>query len=405
MNDIKTAAFIAYKSIIKGNKSTVILLVVILTLSFTNMMFMSGILRGFSALVPQMTIDQISGDIILSPQETPQVKQFIINQTNLRTQIDAVSGVIASTRRYTLAGSFAFDKDKTGQYRNQSAAIMGIDPAQDAKVLTFRKLMRYGQFLSDTDTDQIILSSALAGGYGDIAASDLGGVKVGNKVTVTYINGITRTYTVKGIWHDNMSLMESFVSAREAESVLGVYDKASQILVKVDLQKNSIDTYFHKIKRLAPSIKVQTYKEEMGTFAALENALNLVALIVSVISVIVSAVTLFVLFYINALNKRRQIGILKAIGIKQKIIIYSYMFQAIFYTTISLLIGSFLVFGVLYPLFLKYPLNVDIGELSLFFTPGGILASIVSFAVSGILAGIIPSRMVAKEEILKAIWG
>lgn len=405
MNDIKTAAFIAYKSIRRGSKFTLVVLILILSLSFFNMMFVSGIMQGFSELIPQMTIDEISSHIILSPQETPRVKQFIINQANLRTQIAAIPGVIATTRRYTLAGSLAFDKDKSGQYKNLSAGIVGIDPIQDAKVMIFREYMRYGQFLSDTDTDQIILSSALAGGYGDMAASNLGGVKVGDKVNVTYSNGIMRTYTVKGIYRDSMALMVSFVTAREAESILEVHDNASQILVKVDLNANSIENYYAGVKALAPNLKVQTYKEEMGTFGSFVNALNLITLILSVISVAVAAVTIFVLFYINAIHKKRQIGILKAIGIKERIIVYSYMFQSLFYTTVSLLIGSFFVFGILYPIFLKYPLDVDFGRVSLIFTLSGVVASIISFAVTGVLAGIIPSRLVAKEDILKAIWG
>lgn len=405
MRDIHVAFFIAYKSIVKGNKSTLALLIFILLLSFFNMMFISGILQGFVELIPQMTIDQLSSHITVSPQEKPQVKQFILNQANLRTQIDAIPGVVATTRRYNLAGSLSFDKDKSGQAKSLSAGIVGIDPLDDAKVMVFKDLIRYGQFLTDNDTDKIIISSALAGGYGDMAPSDLGGVKVGDKINVTYANGTSRTYTVKGIWHDDMAVLESFVTSKEAESILGVYNNASQILVKVDLQANSLDNYFNKVKNLDPKLKVQTYREQMGSFGSFVNALNLINLIVGVISVAVAAVTIFVLFYINALNKRRQIGILKAIGIKQKIIIYSYMFQAIFNIAVSLLAGSLLVFGLLYPLFLKYPLDVSFGKVSLVFTFIGISASIVSFAVAGILAGIIPSRLVAKEDILKSIWG
>ena len=64
-----------------------------------------------------------------------------------------------------------------------------------------------------------------------------------------------------------------------------------------------------------------------------------------------------------------------------------------------------LVFGVLYPLFLKYPIDVDFGKISLEFTLVGVLAGILSFSLTGILAGFIPSRIVAKQDILKAIWG
>lgn len=89
MNDLWTAAFIAYKSITRGSKFTLVFLILILSLSFFNMMFIAGLLQGFSDLIPQMTIDEISSHIILTPQERPRVKQFILNQKNLRTQIEA----------------------------------------------------------------------------------------------------------------------------------------------------------------------------------------------------------------------------------------------------------------------------------------------------------------------------
>jgi len=49
-------------------------------------------------------------------------------------------------------------------------------------------------------------------------------------------------------------------------------------------------------------------------------AVNLISTILSIISILVAAIVIFVIIYVNAINKRRQIGILKAIGIKQKLL-------------------------------------------------------------------------------------
>lgn len=404
-NDWRAAFYIAYKSILRGNRSTLALMIFILVLSFVNMMFITGILNGLTTLIPQMVREDISGDITIGPQETPTVKGFIPNQATLRSQIATIPGVVATARRYGLAGSVAFDKDKSGQYKSVSSVIMGIDPVEDAKVMGISDLIEYGQFLSDTDTDQIILSSSLAGGYGDLAPSDLGGVKIGDKVRVTYADGSIRMYTVKGIYKDTIGIYENFISTREAESILGVSDSASQILLKVTLDERPITNYAQSVKLMVPNLKVQTYEDLLGSFGAFLDAFNFIALIISVISVAVAAVTIFIIIYVNALNKRRQIGIFKAIGIKQNILVSSYIFQSLFHTTMSLVIGSILMFGVLYPLFLKYPLDVSFGKISLVFTPLGIVLGIVSFLAAGIVAGLVPSYVVAKQDILKAIWG
>ena len=99
MNDIKAASFIAYKSITRSKKSTTALIVFILFLSFTNMMFISGILNGFAEMVPQMFIDEVSSHITIGPQQKPVVKPFIVNQTLLQSQIGTIPGVVATGRR------------------------------------------------------------------------------------------------------------------------------------------------------------------------------------------------------------------------------------------------------------------------------------------------------------------
>lgn len=405
VNDFKTALFIAYKSIRKGSRSTIVLLIIILTLSFLNMMFITGILNGLTSLMPRVVRENLSGDIVINPQEVPLVKEFISNQTTLRSEIATIPGIIATARRYTLAGSVAFDKDKSGQYKNVSSVIMGIDPIEDAKVMAIARLIKFGVFLETKDTDQIVLSSALAGGYGDLAPSDLGGVAIGDKVRVSYSNGVMRTYTVKGIYKDTMGIYENFISAREAESILNISDRASQILVKADLSEKPVESYMRNIQTVAPNLKIQSYNDLLGSFGPFLAAFKLISIIVSIISIVTAAVTIFIIIYVNALHKRRQIGIFKAIGIKQNILVYSYLFQSLFYTTVSILFGAILVFAVLYPLFLRYPIDVAFGKINLVFTSFGITMGVASFLIAGILAGFIPSRLVAKEDILKAIWG
>ncbi len=404
MNDFKTASFIAYKSILKGNKSTHALLIFVLSLSFLNMMFISGILSGLENTFTKVIIDVWSSHIIIAPEQEPQQKQFIQNQNEVRSQIETIPGVIATARHYQLAGSVSFDKEKNGVSKSISGAILGIDPSQEKGVLTLDSFMLEGEYLSDQDTDQILLSSALAGGYGLPAPNDLGGVKVGDKVQLTFSNGIIRTYNVKGIYDDSIGIFFTYITAREAESVLSTYNNASQILVKTDLSRKPIAYFEKNIKQLFPKLSVQNYTVILGTAGAFINALNLISFIVGAISVIVAAITIFVLIYVNATNKRRQIGILKAIGIKQNIIIVSYVLQSIFYSICGVIIGAILVFGILTPLLAKYPINITFADLSLMFTPSVIIIGVVSLLVAGLVAGYIPARIVVKQEILKSIW-
>jgi len=406
-NDIKTSFFIARKTIARGRKSTLALMVSVLALLFINMMFISGVLSGLWQTEVDLVISLLTSDITISPQRDPEIKQFIQNQNELRAQLETIPGVIATARHYQIAGSISFDKDKSGQFKSVSGAIIGIDPSDEKKVFTLDTHMLAGEPLTDGDTDKIMLSSALAGGFGTPSTSDLGGVKVDDKVQITYQNGIMRTYTVKGIYNDLIGIYETFITSKEAESVLGVYDNASQIMVSTDLTRNTIQNYEAKVKMMAPNLTVKSFNDLLGSVASFQDALSFISNVVSVISVIVAAITIFVLIYVNAVSRKRQIGILKAIGIKQEIIVNAYILQSLFYTVFGLFIGVIAVFGILQPLFIAYPVAIieDFMYITLTYTALGIVIAITAFVIAGYLSGRIPARIVAKQNILTAIWG
>jgi ABC-type antimicrobial peptide transport system permease subunit len=50
-------------------------------------------------------------------------------------------------------------------------------------------------------------------------------------------------------------------------------------------------------------------------------------------------------------------------------------------------------------------LVANLANLTLYYTPAKIAVAISSFFIAGYLAGRIPAWMVAKQDIIKAIWG
>ena len=405
--DIKTALFIAYKTITKGHKSTVALIIFILSLSFFNLMFVSGFLSGFSDGIMRSMIDTSTAHIILMPQEEPTRKDFIMDQANVRAQIQTIPGIIATTSHYELGGTIAYDKEDNGKFKYVSAPIIGVAQKEEKNVLTVYENMVAGEFPDNLKEDEIVLGANLAGGFGTKQTTDLGGAEVGKKVQITYSNGMVRTYTIKGIFKITMGGVSNtaFVSAREAETVLSTYNNASEIMVKVNLAENSLDSYVNSIKMIFPNLKIENYTARLSTVGILVAAFNTIALIISVVSIIVSAITIFVMVYINAVSKRRQIGILKAIGIKESIIELSYIIQSLFYSIWGGIIGLMIIFWAVIPFLAMRPILMPYGNAMLVYTSMGIFINILSLIISGILAGFIPARIVARENILKSIWG
>ncbi len=406
--DLKTAFFIAYKTITKGHKSTIALIIFILSLSFFNLMFVSGFLYGFSDGVMKSMIDNSTAHIIVMPQEEPTTKPFVFDQDRVRAEIETIPGVVGTTRHYQLGGTLSYDKEKDGNFKYTSAQIIGVTQSEEKNILTINKYMVSGEFPDNLKDDEIVLGANLSGGFGTKQTKDLGGATVGSKIQINYSNGITRTYTIVGIFKLSMVgsvASAAFISTSEAESLLSTYNSASEIMVKVDLEKNTLDEYTNKIGQMIPNLKLEKYTSRLSTVGILVTAFNLIAVIVSVISIIVSAITIFVMIYVNAVSKRRQIGILKAIGIKESIIEVSYIIQSIFYSALGIIGGLIIIYFVVIPIMAVKPIAMPFGDAVLVYTSFGIIINISSLIIAGILAGYIPAKIVAREDILKSIWG
>jgi putative ABC transport system permease protein len=405
--DIKTAFFIAYKTLSKGHKSTLALIVFILSLSFFNLMFVSGFLSGFSDGIIRSMVETTTAHLAVLPQEEPVTKEYIIDQASVRAGIETIPGIIATAGHYQLGGSFAYDKDNNGVFTYVSAPVIAVQQEEEKAVLSVADHMVSGDFPDTLQKDEIILGANLAGGFGTEQTTDLGGVVAGDTVSVVYANGVRRTYTVRGVFKITIGGIggTAFISTKEAEAILSTYNNASEIMVKADLTKQTLDEYAHRIQSLFPELSVETYTTRLSTVGILVAAFNIIALIVSVISIIVAAITIFVMIYVNAVSKRRQIGILKAIGIKESIIELSYVIQSIFYATLAVIFGTIIIFWAVVPFLSARPIMMPYGEATLAFTVVGVSINMVSLLLSGLLAGFIPAKLVARENILTSIWG
>lgn len=405
LHDLKIALFLGYKSLARGNKATIVLIVFILSLAFVNQVFISSILNGIVESLNKQIVNNIVSNIVISPQEYPTRKDYIQHVSELEAEIEKIPGVIATSRRYNLAGSFSFDKEKNGKSKYVSGQIIAVDPDQETKMSEISKNIISGGYLDNPGNEEILLGAALAGGpESDSNIGNLEGAKVGDKVRVTFANGTVREYKVKGIYKVKFEEVDrmAFITIKEAESMLSVYNNASQVLVKTD---GSEERYLSQIQAIDKSLKVRSWNDYSGPMGGISESFNMITLIISIIGVIVAAITIFIMIYVNVVNKRRQIGILKAIGIKQNIIICSYVFQALFYVIPGVAFGLLIIFYALMPFFVQYPLQLPIGDSGLVLNLGNVFYAVLSLFAAALIAGFVPSWQTAKEDILKAIWG
>jgi len=399
LQNLKVSAFLAARTIQRGNKGTLLLTIAITALVFVNLVFQPSILSGIVETFDRQSIDFNYGNLVVEPKGD---ESAIDNVESLTRKINRIPGVTGTSPRYETGATFTW-KSKT-----LNRQVVSFTPSDEVTVTRIHENVIEGEFLSDGDTDQILLGILLAGETDETKdkLESLGGVRVGDTVEVTYNNGVVRTYRVKGIVETLSIGVDSvaYVTNREMASVLGIEDSASTILVRID-EQGAEDKMKRTLQRFGIQEEIKTFREKaQGFIGDAVTSFNIINVISIIVSLIITVVVIFIVVFINTVNKRKQIGILKAIGIDHRIIVNSYVMQVVFIAACGTVLG--LVFIALITAYLSYsPLLFPGGPVVPKIEPALILRSIVSLFAVSIVAGYIPAWKTARENILDAIRG
>jgi len=405
-NDLRVALFLVFKAITRGNKYTLILTILVTTLAFINIIFTSSIMNGAISKAYQQAQENYVSNIVILPRVD---EKYVTQVQQLKTKINTLPGVVSCSSRYAQSGVIRYDPEKDNlDVREKAWNIKSVNPDEEVKVTSLQNYMVAGRYLEESDRDQIIMGKEIAGGYGaSFQISSLKGATVGDEVTVAYGNGVKRSYKVKGVYNTYFPLadLNVFVTEKEMESVLGIHNRASEVLIKTD---GSVPerVYIDRLRMMGiEKEQINVWMDFIGYISGLTQTFDIIKSIVTTIGLLVAGITIFIVIFIATVNRRRQIGILKAIGMKERIIVMSYIFQAAFYASLGILAGEIIIHALLIPYFIRNPLPMPIGLVSLVLVRQDMIFGIVSMILVSMVSGFIPSWMVTRQNIIRAIWG
>lgn len=412
--NLRVGAFLATRQIKRSNIWTNILIIFIMTLTFLNLVIVSGILVGLIEGAIRAVKNHYLGDIFISDLEH---KSYIEQSRMIINTAQNIPGVESLTARYTesgkIQGNYKIPKRRpTDSDDSVGTQIVGIDPVSENKVTGLKKLVIEGQYLEPNDYDQILLGAMLLSKYLSFdspAFPALKNIEVGDRVRIE-VNGNVREVKVKGIIKSKVDEIDRrvFFVDNQLRGLIGRTDyNVDEIVLRL---KSGVDPIMIKQALLANNAgnfaRVQTQedaepkfiKDMKKTFAILGN-------IMSSIGLAVAAITIFIVIFINAITRRKFIGILKGIGIEPRAIELAYILQSVFYAVLGTIVGCILVFGVIKPYLDAYPINFPFSDGILVATLNGTLIRIAILFAATFIAGYIPARIVVKQNTLDAILG
>jgi putative ABC transport system permease protein len=401
IKSVRVAGLLSFTSIRRGNPGVILLTILILTLVSLNLLFIPGLLQGLVSGANTQLRNTYSSDIVVqSNTDNP----LLSNVGDTISKIDGIKGVVAATPRNGLDAEFIYGNE------HADAMVYGIQPETDNSVFTINQSFIEGTYLSPGDTDEIVLGIQLAGADKsnlELYARSLLTVHAGDEITLIYGNGIQKQYNVKGIFYTQFlqTDAEAFISQTEMNSVNPTtVNSADTIYVKVKNDKD-IPGVMKTISSLATGLKVLSWQDYAGIVRSLTDSFNVINVILNVVNLLIAGITVFIVTYIDVANRRRQIGVQRAIGITPWSIIFSYLIRAIFYAVTAIILAMLLFLFVVSPLETKYPFYFPFGAVYLVIGASNIIRMTAIVLSVSLAASFLPVRGMMRMKIMDAIWG
>ncbi len=421
LNALRVGWFLALRHLKRSSKGTTGLIVFIMILTFLNLVVVSGLLVGLITGSFVQFRESYSGDVIVTAAAG---RDYIENSPALVSFLENHPAVKAVSPRYArsvqIIGTLNRNPNKNERPNQIGARLVGLDPLKEESVTRFSRFVQYGEPLREGEEGYILMGANLLKKYSSFADANipgidfLGEVDVGSRVRVVISreNGdpIIKDFIAKGIVKSKVDDISTrfFVVTNDLKRLLPSNKELVQEIAVTTTDPNYAPELVRQIKSFMGSnaARIQTSDEAIPSFLRdIETTMAVLGNALSSIALVVASITVFIVVFINAVTKRKFIGIMKGIGISPLAIELSYIFQAFFYGVTGSAIGLLLTFGFLRPYFMANPIDFPFSDGILVATPDGAAIRVAILLTITLLAGYIPAKTIVKKNTLDSILG
>ena len=282
--------------------------------------------------------------------------------------------------------------------KSGSVSLTGVDQKVWSKITTDE--IKEGRLLDSADQNVVVVGGRLADSYFDQP------VGINKMITIE-----DSAFRVVGILDNtgtsiHMPIQMAYQVLDDKEN--DVYDS---IVIKIKNEED-LDTVIEKIEKKLMMVRhvtekdrdfsVSSNKKMMESRTEMMSSMNMFLIAIAAVSLIVGAVGIANTMFTSVLEKTKEIGVMKAIGAKNKDIMKIFLFNAAFIG----LVGGIL--GIVVGIMLSGALPTLMGDLRMF--RGGTLVSMTSVILAlsvsitvGVLAGAVPAYKASKLKPVDAL--
>lgn len=149
-----------------------------------------------------------------------------------------------------------------------------------------------------------------------------------------------------------------------------------------------------------------SYTDEVGlmmsSVTTIVNMISYVLIAFILISLIVSSIMIGIITYISVLERTKEIGILRSIGASKRNVSSIFNAETLLIDLVSGLFGIGITLFLLIPANAVIEMATDIPNLAVLPWKGAVVLIVISMVLT-LIAGLIPSRKVAKKDLVTAL--
>lgn len=397
---------IAFRDLGRNRRRSITSLVAV-ALGLALVITMSGYIAGVIDGSLRNSIELRTGHVQLRSDSYKEEKLSLLwddlvdNLPATLAQVRGMSQVEEATPQLWTSGVLSTIHETTG------LRVIGIDPASTFPI-PLRESMVAGEFLSTGDRGAILVGKRLA---------DNMGLAVGQRVNLItgHADGrpVEETFTIQGLFATGIPGYDDntvFMTLSQAQGVTGAGDRASVIVI---LLHNMDDADQVAEVLNSPEIATYTWRDLNSILLeSLTSAMGFYNLIYGIVFLVVAVIIANTLLMV-VFERTREIGILAAMGMKKRQIMFMFLLEAAILAMLGILVGILL--GSVIVLYFSSA-GIPIGDLGagvegialstiLYpeFVPADILSLSVWTLVVILLAALYPSWFAARLEPVGAI--
>jgi putative ABC transport system permease protein len=417
---MRVGFFLAIRQIRRSGKGTTALIIFIMVLTFLNLVVVSGLLVGLIAGSFHQFREGYSGEVIIT---SAPGRVYIENSPALIDYLESHPYVQSVAPRHaapvTVLGTLNDLPEKNKQANQIGLQLVGLNLEKEEVVTRFSRFVTYGEYLKADEEGYALIGANMLKKYSSFADANIPGlnlledIDVGSRVRVTFAradgNSVSKDFIIKGILKSKIDEVSTrmFITDNELKRLLPIHQEQYQsIAVRMDYDKAPMMVEELKAFMGSNIARIQTTDEAIPSFLRdIETTMGVLGNALSSFALVVAAITIFIVIFINAVTKRKFIGIMKGIGISPKAVQFSYVIQAMFYGVAGSIIGLILTFGFLEPYFSAYPIDFPFSDGILVVTSNGAMARVGILLAVTLLAGYLPAKIIIRKNTLDSILG